>query len=501
MVFVATDTSYLDYDLLKSAYSDLKNNVPGENEINVFTELYSKLSSTSTKHDNYLQNELSELDIGNGNSLASICQKANESYNELLSALVTACSTSSANEGGSVDTRGVSGGVSTGGAGSSSGYYGGNYTVDPYTPTETPEVSLGSVNTPYFSTRAGTSAPTTSTPTTSSYRDVSPGGRGTSTSGGSIHTGASIGAGGALGSALVGGLGSASAPGEGVLLTTNYPLGNYNVNGSFIDGLPRDAVVKKLTDLGFTDEEIDSILNGEYDVSKVLVDEVSEKLAEAYKLDSGIRDYLKEQYGFDIFNEDGSVNNDKLSLALYMDDKSGLDNYSIISTLNEKYGISMVDMTTMKSYIGQFESMFMKDSKVRDKFKEQYGFDIFNPDGTVNKDRLALAMLIDEKSNGKYSISKFLKEAEASSLVNSLGNNMTKVANTKSPSGSKLPYVVGAAAVGAAAVGAGIAINKKKDKHDDETDGQNRFIINDLDYQEEDDDWVHNIIDSELDQE
>jgi oligopeptide transport system substrate-binding protein len=65
----------------------------------------------------------------------------------------------------------------------------------------------------------------------------------------------------------------------------------------------------------------------------------------------------------------------------------------------------------MSNYTKELESMFMKDSNIRKLFMEKYGFDIYNPDGTINKDRLALAMLIDKKSNGKYSLDAFLKEA------------------------------------------------------------------------------------------
>lgn len=495
---MASDTSNLNFDLIKSAYNDLASNVPGENEISLFTSLYKKLQEVSVAHDNYLQQELSEIDSGYKNSLSATCNKINENYKGLVSTLATAEKYSGINSGGSVDTGGISGGSGVTGG----GYVGGDYTANSYTPASTSESSsyTGSSTTPYARLSSSTVPTQTSDISETSYRGTTASSSTPRVSGGSIHTGASIGAGGAALAGAVGGLGGVNVRGDSVLTQTSYPLGNYSVNGAFISDLEKEKLKEKLVNIGFSDEEIDAVMTGEYNVSKILVDKISEKLVEAYKTDSGIREYLKEQYGFDIFNDDGTVNNDRLSLALYMDDKNGLDNYSIINTLSKKYGISIVDQATMKSYIGQFESMFMKDSKIRDKFKEEYGFDVFNDDGTINKDRLTLAMLIDEKSNGKYSIEKFIKDAESRALVNTLGNDVTKITGEQKESGSKLPYIAGAAAVGGAVVAGGIAINKKK-QQEEEHESKNRFILNNLDYQDEDD-WVHNIIsNSELDNE
>lgn len=55
--------------------------------------------------------------------------------------------------------------------------------------------------------------------------------------------------------------------------------------------------------------------------------------------------------------------------------------------------------------------MLKANPDIRTKLVELYGFDIFNEDGTINKDRLALAMIMDGKDpNDKYDLKEFLKK-------------------------------------------------------------------------------------------
>ena len=58
---------------------------------------------------------------------------------------------------------------------------------------------------------------------------------------------------------------------------------------------------------------------------------------------------------FTPFNADGSVNKDKLSMALYIDDMSGRDGYSMISLLSE-HGVHLVDQNMLNNYTKEFET-------------------------------------------------------------------------------------------------------------------------------------------------
>ena len=71
-------------------------------------------------------------------------------------------------------------------------------------------------------------------------------------------------------------------------------------------------------------------------------------------------------------------------------------------------GVSKLKLQTISD---KLEDIYKKDPSIRQKIIDLYGFDIFNDDGTINKDKLALLLLIDEKNpNDKYDIEKLLKE-------------------------------------------------------------------------------------------
>ena len=101
----------------------------------------------------------------------------------------------------------------------------------------------------------------------------------------------------------------------------------------------KETIIKKLKELGFTDDEIQKIINGETGVSKLILDKVAGDLEELYKLDPSIRQKLKDLYGFDIFNDDGTINKTKLAIALLMDGKDPNDAYDLQKLISElKYG-------------------------------------------------------------------------------------------------------------------------------------------------------------------
>ena len=87
-----------------------------------------------------------------------------------------------------------------------------------------------------------------------------------------------------IGSA-VGGLGSADK-------AEQFPLDPEaweNLSGS-----EKEAIVKKLKELGFTDEEINNIKDGKVSVDKVRLEELASQLEKLYKLDPSIRQKLKD---------------------------------------------------------------------------------------------------------------------------------------------------------------------------------------------------------------
>lgn len=91
----------------------------------------------------------------------------------------------------------------------------------------------------------------------------------------------------------------------------------------------QEVIKTKLKELGFTDDEIKDILDGKVAVSKLKLDTLSSELEEVLKANPDIRTKLVELYGFDIFNEDGTINKDRLALAMIMDGKDPNDKYDL----------------------------------------------------------------------------------------------------------------------------------------------------------------------------
>ena len=116
----------------------------------------------------------------------------------------------------------------------------------------------------------------------------------------------------------------------------------FTLDPSVIEALPeeeQELIKKKLKEVGFTDEEIKSILDGKKPVDKAKLESLSKELAKIVSEHPEVRTELKALYGFDIFNEDGSVNKDKLALAMLMDGKNPNDKYDLEAFL-KKYGLS-----------------------------------------------------------------------------------------------------------------------------------------------------------------
>ena len=162
--------------------------------------------------------------------------------------------------------------------------------------------------------------------------------------------------------------------------------------------------------------------------------------------------------------------------------------------LSSKYGIDVVDQSLLNNYVKEFESMFMKNADIRNKFIEKFGFDAFNSDGTINKDRMTLAMIIDEKGAGKYSIASFISDNKVKDVITSLGNDVTKIASKNNKKSSAFPYVAGGAAALGAAVGAGVFATKKSKEKEEKK--ENRFIKKDQSGNT-DEDWVYDVINND----
>lgn len=103
----------------------------------------------------------------------------------------------------------------------------------------------------------------------------------------------------------------------------------------------KTAIEAKLKELGFTDEEIQAIKDGKAVVNKTTLDKLDSALTKLNNEGSDVRQVILEKYGFDVFNEDGTINKDKLALALMIDGKDPNDDYDLVALLKNKYGIDL----------------------------------------------------------------------------------------------------------------------------------------------------------------
>ena len=103
----------------------------------------------------------------------------------------------------------------------------------------------------------------------------------------------------------------------------------------------KKAIEAKLKELGFTDDEIQAIKNGNASVNRTTLNKLNSALEKLNNDGSDVRQVILEQYGFDVFNDDGTVNQDKLALALLIDGKNPNDEYDLVNLLKTKYGIDL----------------------------------------------------------------------------------------------------------------------------------------------------------------
>ena len=115
------------------------------------------------------------------------------------------------------------------------------------------------------------------------------------------------------------------------------------------------------------------------------------------KLYPDLADYIIEKYGFDIFNEDGTVNLENLKLALILDAQNG--DTDLLQLLSDKYGIEVPSKQDVDALSILLIKLLEDDPDLRQYLIDKYGFDIFNEDGTINIDKLRIAVTLDNLSD------------------------------------------------------------------------------------------------------
>ena len=267
-----------------------------------------------------------------------------------------------------------------------------------------------------------------------------------------------------IGSA-VGGLGSADK-------AEQFPLDPEaweNLSGS-----EKEAIVKKLKELGFTDEEINNIKDGKVSVDKVRLEELASQLEKLYKLDPSIRQKLKDLYGFDIFNDDGTVNKEKLAIAMLMDAKNPNDQYDLKTLLTKLNANTSTGNSSNKSTTGNVTKVVTNDIGGSSQTTSTIagaaaglGATVAAVGGTTSKATGLAASAEEEALAGDKSSDSSNASSKNSSLLDGLKSEMNHVINRIKPAGNistkqgNAAIMAGAGLGTASLAGGGIMAGKK----------------------------------------
>lgn len=361
----------IDFESLNSTLKELQTALPNDSEISrTFLSTLDSITKLTKNHDELISKYYSDFEVSTGTKAGDL-KEINNAYTGLVNGIATAVGQSGIDESGSVDNKGNSNTTSSSTYSKSNGS---PSTTTSKSSSPAPTVQSGglnSSNTPKVrannntstskssknTTKTNTKTTTKSTPTPSATIAKQKTNKINTTSGlprNVTSTASSIGSAVkiplpsvksnnyknkiALGSAVGGTVVSTAATTIGGSIVTE-PSQNYQLSTSFwssIDSTEKDAIINKLEEVGYSSSEIKDIQDNKIGIPEDVLDSVHKIITEKTKKDSGIRNTLKNNYGFDMFDDDKTVNKDKLSLALIVDQKDESDIYDLNQTLNIK---------------------------------------------------------------------------------------------------------------------------------------------------------------------
>lgn len=241
-----------------------------------------------------------------------------------------------------------------------------------------------------------------------------------------------------------------------------------------LSGSEKEVIVKKLKELGFTDEEINNIKDGKVSVDKVKLEELASQLEKLYKLDPSIRQKLKDLYGFDIFNDDGTVNKEKLAIAMLMDAKNPNDQYDLKTLLTKLNASTSTGNSSNKSTTGNVTKVVTNDIGGSSQTTSTIagaaaglGATVAAVGGTTSKATGLAASAEEEALAGDKSSDSSNASSKNSSLLDGLKSEMNHVINSIKPSGNistkqgNAAIIAGAGLGTVSLAGGGIMAGKK----------------------------------------
>ena len=171
---------------------------------------------------------------------------------------------------------------------------------------------------------------------------------------------------------------------------TNPEDGNYTITPETWENLPKnvqDQMKDWFKSIGMSDEEIDKVTKGEVTVNKMTIEKLTDELERSIKNKDDYIAKLEKELGFSIRNEDGTIDKDKLAMVMTGAGKTlGMD-------------IDLTPGSEFKNYLNKLSTeigtKYAQDPTLRDQIKEKYGIDIFDSEGNIDPEKLALVKILD----------------------------------------------------------------------------------------------------------
>ena len=228
-------------------------------------------------------------------------------------------------------------------------------------------------------------------------------------------------------------------PDLALYLKEKYGIDIFNKDGTVnLDNLKLALILDAVNG----DTDLLQLLKDKYGIdvpSAEDVDALALLLIKLLQDDPELRQYLIDKYGFDIFNEDGTINIDKLRIALTIDNLSLKDTYDLINLLADRYGLDVPTMNELEDLAKLLMDLYAKDPSIRDYLLKRYGFDIFNADGSINLNKLLVALFMDQLYGGDFNLLDFLNGLnnnpgiiipEPEPLIDTVNNPIVNPVNT-----------------------------------------------------------------------
>lgn len=162
----------------------------------------------------------------------------------------------------------------------------------------------------------------------------------------------------------------------------------------------KQDLIALLRRLGFTEEEINNFKEGKLKVNKMTLGKLKAEFANLKHDYPSFYNKIEEILGFSLYNDDGTISEERLAILMALCGK-GLG-YEVDLTEGSTF------RTLLDGYAERLMAAYKNDPSIRQVFIDKYGIDIFNDDGTVDIEKLAMVKMMDGLDKEHYNLESLI---------------------------------------------------------------------------------------------